>query len=63
MKKLILLTILSCLPGLLSAQTEEELKAAQAAKKDSIAAIQGRVDAIQSQIDALPGGNWALWVL
>ncbi|WP_378180057.1 DUF3078 domain-containing protein [Aquimarina sp. SS2-1] len=37
------------------AQTEEELKATLAAKKDSIAAIQGRANAIQSQIDALPG--------
>jgi hypothetical protein len=37
------------------AQTEEELKAAMANKKDSIAALQGRVDAIQDQIDALPG--------
>jgi len=37
------------------AQTEEELKTAQSAKKDSIAAIQGRVDGIQAQIDALPG--------
>ena len=37
------------------AQTEEELKATLAEKKDSIAAIQGRADAIQAQIDALPG--------
>lgn len=37
------------------AQTEEELKTAQSAKKDSIAAIQGREDGIQAQIDALPG--------
>lgn len=37
------------------AQTEAELKAEMAPKKDSIAAIQGRVDAIQAQIDALPG--------
>ncbi|UCD60972.1 MAG: DUF3078 domain-containing protein [Flavobacteriaceae bacterium] len=37
------------------AQTEEELNAAMANKKDSIAALQGRVDAIQAQIDALPG--------
>ena len=43
--------------GLISinAQNLEELKATQSAKKDSIAAIQGRVDAIQGQIDALPG--------
>jgi hypothetical protein len=37
------------------AQTADELKALQAPKKDSIAAIQGRVDALQAQIDALPG--------
>lgn len=37
------------------AQTEDELKTQLAEKKDSIAAIQGRVDAIQAQIDALPG--------
>ena len=36
-------------------QTVEDLKAEQSAKKDSIAAIQGRVDAIQGQIDAIPG--------
>jgi len=36
-------------------QTAEELKALQGPKKDSIAAIQGRVDALQAQIDALPG--------
>lgn len=37
------------------AQTEAELKADLAVKKDSIAAIQGRADAIQAQIDGLPG--------
>ncbi|WP_108804632.1 DUF3078 domain-containing protein [Aquimarina sp. Aq107] len=37
------------------AQTEEELKTTLSAKKDSIAAIQGRANAIQAQIDALPG--------
>ncbi len=41
-----------------TAQTEEELKAQLAGKKDSIAAIQGRANAIQAQIDALPG--WKL---
>ncbi len=35
--------------------TAEELKASQAQKKDSIAAIQQRVDAIQAKLDALPG--------
>ena len=43
------------------AQTEAELKAEQAAKKDSIKAIQGRVDALQAQIDALPG--WKIGAL
>ncbi len=38
-----------------NAQTKEELQALQAPKKDSITAIQGRVDALQAQIDALPG--------
>lgn len=37
------------------AQTLEELKAKQAPKKDSIAALQTKVDAIQAKIDALPG--------
>ncbi len=36
-------------------QTADELRGEQAPKKDSIAAIQGRVDALQAQIDALPG--------
>jgi len=37
------------------AQTLDELKATQKTKKDSIAAIQGRVDALQGQINAFPG--------
>jgi len=37
------------------AQTLEELKAEQTPKKDSIAALQAKVDAIQDKIDALPG--------
>jgi hypothetical protein len=54
MKKLIILiTLLSF--GFVSAQTLDELKALQQEKKDSIAAIQTRVDALQSQIDAFPG--------
>ncbi|WP_373075707.1 DUF3078 domain-containing protein [Zeaxanthinibacter enoshimensis] len=36
-------------------QTAEELRTAKAAKKDSIAAIQGRVNAIQAKLDAMPG--------
>nr|WP_298923202.1 DUF3078 domain-containing protein [uncultured Allomuricauda sp.] len=39
----------------IKAQTEEELKSQIGPKKDSIAAIQGRVNALQSQLDALPG--------
>jgi hypothetical protein len=38
-----------------SAQTVKELKAAQAEKKDSISAIQSRVNEIQAKIDAQPG--------
>nr|WP_324312101.1 DUF3078 domain-containing protein [Xanthomarina sp.] len=37
------------------AQTKEELKSEQAAKKDSISALQGQVDALQKQIDQFPG--------
>ncbi len=37
------------------AQTAEEIKAEMAPKKDSIAAIQGRVDVLQAELDALPG--------
>lgn len=55
MKNIFLIAVLlfGCAAGF--AQTEEELKAQMATKKDSIKAIQGRVDAIQAQIDALPG--------
>ncbi|WP_073316209.1 DUF3078 domain-containing protein [Aquimarina spongiae] len=55
MKKLILVTAVFFGISSLSAQTAEELKAEQAKKKDSIAAIQGRVNAIQAQLDAMPG--------
>lgn len=37
------------------AQTEEELKAQLAEKKDAIAALEGEAGAIQAQLDALPG--------
>lgn len=57
MKKAILCIFLLG-PFIMIGQKAEELKAAQTLKKDSIAAIQGRVDALQSQIDALPG--WKL---
>ena len=54
MKKLLILLFIGF--GLSSyAQTIEELKVEQATKKDSIAAIQTRVDALQGQIDAFPG--------
>jgi len=54
-KKLILVVTVMLGVTSVTAQTEEELKTEQAAKKDSIAAIQARVDALQGQIDALPG--------
>ena len=55
MKRLVLILALIATGYNSFAQTEEELKAAMANKKDSIDALQGRVDAIQDQIDALPG--------
>jgi hypothetical protein len=55
MKKVILLALFVSGSIFTYAQTEAELKATQALKKDSISAIQGRVDALQGQIDALPG--------
>ncbi|HHC79658.1 MAG TPA: DUF3078 domain-containing protein [Flavobacteriia bacterium] len=54
-KKLIFTLILLCTLSLTYAQTEDELKAEQKSKKDSIAALQGKVDALQAKIDALPG--------
>ncbi len=54
MKKLILLMTFACF-SMSYAQTLDELKALQQEKKDSVAAIQTRVDAIQAQIDAMPG--------
>jgi len=55
MKKAVLAVFTVCCATFLSAQTEDELKAKLAEKKDSISAIQGRADAIQAEIDALPG--------
>ncbi len=55
MKNLVLVFVLLFAITPLFSQTLDELKAEQAAKKDSIAAIQGRVDALQGQIDAFPG--------
>jgi len=59
MKKFILL--LALLFGVSTfAQTLDELKAEQKSKKDSIAALQAKVDAIQGQIDACPDGELVL---
>lgn len=55
MKKTILTLFASIALASGYAQTVEELKAEQAPKKDSIAAIQARVDAIQATIDGMPG--------
>ena len=55
MKKMIFVLALFASINTMFSQTLEELQAEQAPKKDSIAAIQARVDALQSQIDALPG--------
>ena len=42
-------------------QMAADLKAQLGPKKDSIAAIQGRLDAIQGKIDALPGWRKGLF--
>ena len=55
MKKLVFILILALSASITNAQTAEELKALQKPKKDSIAALQAKVNALQSQIDALPG--------
>jgi len=55
MKKLLIAFVMVFALSPTYAQTLEELKAEQAPKKDSIAALQAKVDAIQGQIDALPG--------
>ncbi|WP_419213328.1 DUF3078 domain-containing protein [Maribacter sp. X9] len=55
MKKIVLTLVLVFCASLGFSQTEDELKAQIAPKKDSIAAIKGRVDALQAQIDKLPG--------
>ena len=55
MKKLVFAFVLMLGVTSAFAQTEDELKAALATKKDSIAKLQGKADAIQAQIDALPG--------
>lgn len=55
MKKLLFAFVMMFVVTSINAQTLEELKAEQAPKKDSIAALQGKVNAIQAKIDALPG--------
>ncbi|QCX01750.1 DUF3078 domain-containing protein [Aggregatimonas sangjinii] len=55
MKKLAIAVCAMLAISATQAQTLDELKAEKAAKKDSIAAIQGRVDALQGQIDKFPG--------
>lgn len=55
MKRIILTMVTLLAINISVAQTLEELKAEKASKKDSISAIQGRVDAIQGKISALPG--------
>lgn len=55
MKKLLFALVACFALATATAQTEEELKAQIAPKKDSIAAIQKRVDALQAKLDALPG--------
>jgi len=55
MKKLLLVAMGFLFMVSAHAQTKEELKAQITPKKDSIKAIQKRVDDLQAQIDALPG--------
>jgi len=55
MKKSLLFLVFFASIIVVKAQTLDELKSEQVAKKDSIAAIQGRVDALQKQIDKYPG--------
>jgi hypothetical protein len=55
MKKIILTLLVGFALATGQSQTAEETKAEQAPKKDSISAIQARVNALQSKIDAMPG--------
>ena len=56
MKKLVLSAAVAVFAfSTAQAQTLDELKAEKSTKKDSIAAIQGRVNALQGKIDAFPG--------
>ena len=55
MKKMLLMLGMVVTISSTYAQTADELKVQQSAKKDSIAAIQSRVNAIQGKLDAMPG--------
>jgi len=55
MKKLLMASLAIFVVSFATAQTAEEIKAEMGPKKDSIAAIQKRVDALQAKLDALPG--------
>ena len=55
MRKILLLTFFFISLVSIKAQTLEELKSEQSIKKDSISALQSKVDDLQAQIDALPG--------
>ncbi len=55
MKKSLFLITFMLIVSFVNAQTKDELLATQKIKKDSINAIQTKVNAIQSEIDALPG--------
>lgn len=55
MKKVILIVAVLFGSTCMYAQTLDELKAEQGPKKDSIAALQAKVDAIDAKIKALPG--------
>ncbi len=55
MKKLVFSLVAICTVTMTYAQTIDELKTEQGVKKDSIDAIQGRVDDLQGKIDAFPG--------
>src|SRR5210317_1306629 len=55
MRNIIVILMIVCSAISMHGQTAEELKALQKPKKDSIAALQAKIDALQNQIDALPG--------
>ena len=55
MRKILLLTVFFISLVSIKAQTLEELKSEQSIKKDSISALQSKVDDLQDLIDALPG--------